>query len=148
MMDKETYKRELVRMWDSLRTEYVGRDSCIGVNCEKCPLHENGNHCGAGIKCAFEAIATVEKWSKEHQKKHKLTEIEYEILTSELKQLRQTLTLKEKVFDNYTFAFSASRLLSKLLKLGYYEGASDDTCIEDYLKNCEVVEHDKTMKER
>lgn len=30
----------------------------------------------------------------------------------------------------------------------YYEGASDDMCIEYYLKNCEVVEHDKTMKER
>lgn len=151
MMDKETYKRELVRMWDSLRTEYIGRDSCLGVKCEECPLHENGNHC-AGIKSAFEAIATVEKWSEEHPKgkyeKHELSEIEHEVLTNELKHLRKTLTLRELVFDNYTFAFSASRLLSKLIKLGYYEGASDDTCIEYYLKNCEVVEHDKTLKER
>lgn len=142
MIDKDTYKKELLRMWDSLRTEYVGCDSCIGVRCKECPLHENGNLCG-GIKGAFEAIATVEKWSIEHpERKYKLSKIENEILTSELKQLRQTLTLKEKVFDNYTFAFSASQLLSKLLKLGYYEGASDDTCIEYYLKNCEVVEHD------
>ena len=127
-------------MWDSLRTEYVGRDSCIGVNCEKCPLHENGNHCGAGIKSAFEAIATVEKWSREHpEKKYELSEIENEVLTSELKQLRQTLTLKEKVFDNYTFAFSTSRLLSKLLKLGYYEGANLDTSIDDYLSKSVVI---------
>ena len=140
MMDKETYKKELLRMWDSLRTEYVGRDSCIGVNCEKCPLHENGNHCGAGIKSAFEAIATVEKWSREHpEKKYELSEIENEVLTSELKQLRQTLTLKEKVFDNYTFAFSTSRLLSKLLKLGYYEGANLDTSIDDYLSKSVVI---------
>lgn len=96
-------------------------------------------------------IGTAEKWSKEHPKgkyeKHELSEIEHEVLTNELKHLRKTLTLRELVFDNYTFAFSASRLLSKLIKLGYYEGASDDTCIEYYLKNCEVVEHDKTMKE-
>lgn len=65
MMDKETYKKELVRMWDSIRTKYVGRDSCIGVKCEECPLHGNGKRCN-GIKSAFEAIETVEKWSKEH----------------------------------------------------------------------------------
>lgn len=146
-MDKETYKRELVRMWDSLRTEYIGRDSCIGVKCKECPLHENGKNCN-GIKSAFEAIATVEKWSKEHQKKHKLTEIEYEVLISELKPLRQTLRLRERLFDNYTFAFGASSLLSTLINLGYYEDACEYTCIEDYLKNCEVVEHDKTMKGR
>ena len=86
----------------------------------------------------------VEKWSEEHpegkHEKHELSGIEYEVLTNELKCLRKTLTLRELVFDNYTFAFSASHLLSKLIKLGYYEGASDDTCIEYYLKNCEVVE--------
>ena len=126
-------------MWDSLRTEYIGNDSCIGIKCEECPLHENWNNCH-GIKNAFEAIATVEKWSKEHpEKKYELSEIENEVLTSELKQLRQTLTLKEKVFDNYTFAFSASRLLSKLLKLGYYEGANLDTSIDDYLSKSVVI---------
>ena len=139
MMDKETYKKELVRMWDSIRTKHVGLDSCIGVKCEECPLQENGNHY-AGIKSAFEAIATVDKWSKEHpEKKYKLSRIEYEVLTSELKQLRQTLTLKEKVFDNYTFAFSASNLLPKLIKFGYYEGANLDTSIDDYLSKSVVV---------
>ena len=139
MLDKDTYKKELLRMWDSLRTEYVGRDSCIGVKCEKCPLHENGNHC-AGIKSAFEAIATVEKWSREHpEKKYKISRIENEVLTSEFKHLRQSLTLKEKVFDNYTFAFSASPLLSKLIKFGYYEGADLDTSIDDYLSKSVVV---------
>ena len=151
MLDKNTYKKELLRMWDSLRTEYIGNDLCTGVKCKECPLHENGKNCN-GIKSAFEAIATVEKWSEEHQegkyKKHELSEIEYEVLTRELKDLRKTLTLREIVFDNYNFAFSASRLLSKLIKLGYYEGASDDTCIEYYLKNCEVVKHNETMKER
>lgn len=140
MIDKDTYKKELLRMWDSLRTEYVGRDSCIGVNCEKCPLHENGNHCGAGIKSAFEAIATVEKWSKEHpEKKYELSRIEYEVLISENKYLRQSLRWKEKVLDNYTFAFSASHLLPKLLKFGYYKGANLDTSIDDYLSKSVVV---------
>jgi len=140
VIDKDTYEKELLRMWDSLRTEYVGRDSCIGVKCEKCPLHENGNHCGAGIKSAFEAIATVEKWSKEHpEKKYELSEIENEVLISEFKHLRQSLTLREMVFDNYTFAFGASPLLSKLIKLGYYKGANLDTLIEDYSSKSVVV---------
>lgn len=68
-----------------------------------------------------------------------MTEIEHEVLTNELKHLRKTLTLRELVFDNYTFAFSASRLLSKLLKLGYYEGANLDTSIDDYLSKSVVI---------
>lgn len=139
MIDKETYKKELLRMWDSLRIDYIGRNSCIGVNCKECPLHENGNHC-AGIKSAFEAIATVEKWSKEHpEKKYKLSEIENEVLTSEFKHLRQSLTLREMAFGNYTFTFGASPLLSKLINLGYYKGANLDTLIDDYSSKSEVV---------
>ena len=139
MIDKEKYKRELVRMWDTLRDDkYKGIESCSGVNdCGGCPL--NNIKCGESSK-AFEMIEAVEKWSREHpEKKYKISRIENEVLTSEFKHLRQSLTLKEKVFDNYTFAFSASRLLSKLLKLGYYEGANLDTSIDDYLSKSVVI---------
>ena len=73
MMDKEEYKREIVRMWDSIRDdEYKGTETCTGVNdCGGCPL--NNIKCGESSK-AFEMIEAVEKWSKEHQQKNKRKE--------------------------------------------------------------------------
>ena len=74
MMDKETYKRELVRMWDSLRDDrFKGCDDCVGVIyecsgvqcCEECALY--GINCGSSTN-AFEMIEAVEKWSSEHPK--------------------------------------------------------------------------------
>lgn len=67
MINKEKYKRELVRIWDTLRDdEYKGIESCSGVNdCDKCPLYNIG--CGESSK-AFEMIKAIEKWSSEHPK--------------------------------------------------------------------------------
>ena len=81
MMDKEEYEKELVRMWDSLRSdEYKGKNICDGIFCEDCPLSEinNGGGCMEPMK-VFEIIKIVEKWSKEHPPK-KLTRFEFEML--------------------------------------------------------------------
>ena len=66
MIDKETYKKEIVRMWDGIRDdEYKGIESCSGVkDCGECPLYNIG--CGESSN-AFEMIEAVEKWSKEHK---------------------------------------------------------------------------------
>ena len=142
MLDKDTYKKELVRMWDSLRDDkYKGRIKCDGVKCDNCALyHDDINYSRCYIINSFEAIEAIEKWSREHpEKKYKISRIEHEVLISENKYLRQSLRWKERVFDNYTFAFSASNLLSKLLKFGYYKGAKLDTSIDDYLSKSVVV---------
>lgn len=67
MMDERTYKKEIVRMWDSIRDDgYKGIESCSGVNdCDKCPLYNIG--CGESSN-AFEMIEAIEKWSSEHPK--------------------------------------------------------------------------------
>ena len=67
MIDKERYKKGLVRMWDSIRDdEYKGIESCSGVNdCGGCPL--NNIKCGESFN-AFEMIKAIEKWSSEHPK--------------------------------------------------------------------------------
>ena len=61
---KKTYKKELIRMWDTFRTENNGECSCDGVPCEKCPLM-------LYIGCIeaqniFDIYRTVKKWSEEH----------------------------------------------------------------------------------
>lgn len=65
MLDEETYRKEIVRMWDTLRCdEYKGTESCTGVTyCDECPLYNIG--CDESSK-AFEMIKAVEKWSREH----------------------------------------------------------------------------------
>ena len=67
MMDEKTYKKEIVRMWDSIRDdEYKGIESCSGVNsCDECQLNNIG--CGESSN-AFEMIKAIEKWSSEHPK--------------------------------------------------------------------------------
>lgn len=66
-MTKEEYKKEIVRMWDSIRDdEYKGIESCSGVNyCDECPLYNIV--CGESFN-AFEMIKVIEKWSSEHPK--------------------------------------------------------------------------------
>ncbi|MDD6512801.1 hypothetical protein [Sharpea azabuensis] len=67
MIDKDTYKRELIRMWDSLRDDkYEGRSTCIGTRCKECPL---GNTVCCEPINAFEVVKVVEKWAKENQPK-------------------------------------------------------------------------------
>lgn len=64
MLTKAEYKRECIRIWDSLRELNKGRSDCAGVDCTKCPFSELCNK--PKICNAFELIEIVEKWSKEH----------------------------------------------------------------------------------
>lgn len=132
-MNKEEYKKEIVRMWDSLRDDkYKGYHDynsemceCSGVQCcEKCALY--GVDCGSSTN-AFEMIEAVEKWSKEHPQKHKISQLEYDIL--------------EK-FANSGFAcyFSEYNLLMSLLKKGYFKGADEKMNIDYYFNHCEVAD--------
>ena len=74
MIDQDTYKRELIRMWDSLRDDkYEGRSTCIGTRCKECPLVNTV--CYEPIN-AFEFVKVVEKWAKEDQPNYILGERE------------------------------------------------------------------------
>ncbi len=67
MIDSATYKKEIVRMWDSLRENYQGENNCDGVSCHKCPLNVPcGDANGTQSYNAFDVIEIVEQWSKEH----------------------------------------------------------------------------------
>lgn len=76
MLSKEEFKKELVRMWDSVRTESKGKLSCEKVSCVGCPMQYINNQLCRGyidndctnipIECAIDIIEIVEKWSKEH----------------------------------------------------------------------------------
>lgn len=69
MLDEEIYKKELIRMRDTFRTEDKGECSYDGVPCVKCPLM-------LYIGCTeaqniFDIYKTVKKWSDEHQVEEK-----------------------------------------------------------------------------
>lgn len=75
MLSKEEFKRQLVRMWDSLReSRYKGDEGCIGVYCSKCPLKP---YCGGSNNEYYtrhvlklidfgEIAEIVENWAKNH----------------------------------------------------------------------------------
>lgn len=75
MLSKEEYKRQLVRMWDSLReSRYKGDEGCIGVYCSKCPLKP---YCGGSNNAYYtrhvlkltdfvKIAEIVENWAKNH----------------------------------------------------------------------------------
>lgn len=129
MMNKEEYKKEIVRMWDSLRTENKGEYSCYGVDCEFCPL---GRRCDRIF--SFEMIEAVEKWSKENPpktpKKFKVSRMEYDLLQTTI-HFGSTI---DKFYDFCT--------LSGLFEKGYFEGATGSMYISDYYNNCEVEDND------
>lgn len=126
MMNKEEYKKELVRMWDSLRTTNVGEKKCMGVNCDDCPLCDTNE----SSTNAFEMIEIVEKWAKENpQKKFKISKMEYDIL--------------QEVYSIHgNFRMYQDELINNLREKGYFKGSYEDTEMEYYLKNCEVVDND------
>lgn len=132
MIDEETYKRELIRMWDILRgDEYKGKGSCDGVYCGDCPLSAQDDFvndtCTNNIN-AFKVIKIVEKWAKENPpKKHKVSQLEYDILESVVKTIGSGF-----------YFFEIDSLLMALLKKGYFEGATLGTDVKEYFKNCEV----------
>ena len=123
MIDKETYKKELKRMLDSLSGGNKSTDRC-GIKCLQCPLKKI---CNNNIY-AFDIIEAVEKWSKEHQpKKYKVSKAEYDIL--------------QEVYSIHgNFRMYQHEIINNLRKKGYFKGSYEDTEIEDYLKSCEVDE--------
>lgn len=66
-LDEETYKKEYVRMMDSVRSNCQHEKSCKGVVCEKCKakaICRNGDE--SSTYNAFLIIKIVSEWSKEH----------------------------------------------------------------------------------
>ncbi|MDD6512797.1 hypothetical protein [Sharpea azabuensis] len=120
MIDKETYKKELKRMFDSLSGGNKSTDRC-GIKCSQCPLKKI---CNNNIY-AFDIIEAVEKWSNEN--KYKVSKLEYDILK----------IYAERGFHGH---FAEYGLLMALLRKGYFKGADGKMEIEYYFKNCEVKE--------
>lgn len=66
-MKQAEYLKNVVRMWDSIRSDYKGKANCSGVSCSNCPLY--GKVCGADMNTvahAYKAIEIVDEWVKEH----------------------------------------------------------------------------------
>ena len=125
MLDKDTYKRELVRMWNTLRDDrYKTYNACNGVSCNKCPL--NGIGCSEPLS-SYEVVEIVKKWAKENPlKKYKVSKLEYDIL--------------QEAYSIYgNFRMYQDELINNLREKGYFKGSNEGTDIEYYLKNCEVA---------
>lgn len=134
MIDKETYKKEIVRMFASFRNDNNRFSYCLcrAEQCNDCPLldccHMHGTVRPYDV---FEVIEKVEKWSKEHpQKKYKVSRMEYDILQIVIN------------FGSSVDTFNDFCTLSGLLEKGYFDGATGDMYISDYYNNCEVEEDD------
>ena len=156
MIDKDTYKRELVRMWDSLRDDYIGYNTCRGVMCKMCPLHDilvDDIRCGNAIY-TVKMINIVEKWAKENPpKKYKISRLEYDIL----KHLSDNTALmyitrskygtvylfneepRKSSFHWYGNGTLSVAVLDELFQFVQWEDM-EPTSIQDVLKNCEVKE--------
>ena len=151
MIDKETYRKEIVRMWDSIRDdEYKGTETCAGVNsCDECPLE---GKCIITAWNVFKMIEFVEQWSKEHQPK-KLTRLEYDILKwldkGDYKFIVRNPGGNLMIYYDtpekdvsFWFYDSGCKILSgfnELFKFIQWED-KEPTSIQDILKNCEVKE--------
>lgn len=125
MLTKEEYKRELVRMWDSVRDDkHKGKAMCEGVICKDCRLYDTD--CEKQIN-AFRMIEIIKKWSKENPpKKYKVSQLEYDILKSFIDDTK------------FVYYFYDSDLLMSLLKKGYFQGSNNDTDIYEYIENCVI----------
>ena len=124
MLDNKTYQRELIRMFDSLRKDHKGEDSCGGVECRDCPLCVAENGCRS-LFSAVEVYNAVEKWSKEHPRHYYVSQMEYDILCTALDCWFVT-------FDYW--------LLGDLIEKGYFKGADVGMELEYYFNHCEVVD--------
>ena len=126
MLDSKTYQQELIRMFDSLRKDNKGEDSCLGVaRCDECPLRDVICHFGQMID-AFKIVKIVEKWSKENPKHYYVSQMEYDILKSFIDDTK------------FVYYFYDSDLLMSLLKKGYFQGANNDTDIYEYIEKCVI----------
>lgn len=130
MMTNEEYRKESIRMWDSLRKDHKGQQSCDGVMCRNCPLQEIKYGC-KDLLNVVKIYNTVEKWSKEHPRHYYVSQLEYDIIFSKVAHSSSSL------MDN---SFGSFYDLSDLLEKGYFKGATFDTDIVDYFNHCEVVD--------
>lgn len=130
ILDEKMYKKEIVRMWDTLRgDEYKGKGSCAGVYCEDCQLSSSDGCLSA--EDIFEIYKIVEKWSKEHPQKHKVSKLEFDILEA---------IFEERPLGSDYLKFSELWILRRLLKKGYFNAATSETNVKYYFDNCEVKE--------
>lgn len=150
MMDKETYEKELKRMFDSLSGGNKSTDRC-GIKCSQCPLKKI---CNNNIY-AFDIIEAVEKWSKEHQPL-KLTRFEFEMLKwldkggykfiarSPFDNLDAFDSTPEKKVNGFNGWVSETEYkdLTEFNELFQFIKWADEepTSIQEVLKNCEVKE--------
>ena len=154
MLDKDTYKRELVRMWNTLRDDrYKIYNACNGVSCNKCPLHDIG--CSEPLS-SYEVVEIVKKWSREHQpKKYKVSRLEYDILKHLYDNTKHIYITKDEDSNIYLFDEKprkiggcwygrGAHLMAPFNKLFQFIqwGDEEATSIQDVLKNCEVIEDD------
>ena len=80
----------------------------------------------------------IENILNEYQEqKHKVSRLEYDILESIVKTIGSGF-----------YFFECDSLPMSLLEKGYFDGATGETDVKEYFKNCEVVKHNETMKER
>ena len=66
---EEQYKKDYVRMMDSLRQDYLGAKNCLGVDCGNCPLLKKtcgykGNE--SSYYRSLETVKIVHNWAKAH----------------------------------------------------------------------------------
>lgn len=167
MMDKETYKKELMRMYAWVRDDdiYNMKECCnfTGKNCNECPIRQYcfpfkpfPNKVGMTRPYdAFEVIEAVERWSKEHQPL-KLTRLEYEILKwldkggykfiarSPWNNLDAFDSTPVKITNGFNGWVSETEYkdLTEFNELFQFIKWADEepTSIQDVLKNCEVKE--------
>lgn len=66
MMTRNEYEKNLMRMFDSLRTSHKGEESCTGIKCADCPFNEFACSLGLSKFNVFDTIEIVENWTKEH----------------------------------------------------------------------------------
>lgn len=155
MMTKEEYKKELVRMWDSLRTINKGKSSCDGVLCGDCQL-SLFDGCSSA-EDIFDIYKTVEKWSKEHPpKKYKVSQLEYDILKYISDNTIFIYIARDENGKNYIFeaeprklddwwygcGLSYMRIFDELFQFVQWED-EEPTSIQNVLENCEVEKDDE-----
>lgn len=64
MMNKEEYKKTLIRIWDGMREGFSkGKPNCNSIRCINCPMSKV---CADGPLGAYDVIEFVENWAKEH----------------------------------------------------------------------------------
>ena len=68
MLNEEEYKQTLIRMWDSVRKNDKGLESCNSVEINECPIHKEFHACNycENIFFNFKLIQFVEEWGKLH----------------------------------------------------------------------------------